>query len=360
MLNTENVIAKRILLYSVPHAPFQKKIVNITDFIFYFIGQVTKKNLNHKTNENRESQSSYIKERTKTGANMFSSRECIMWTAIYVIEHVAIVTFNAIAIIAFMKKCKLRKRSTYLLLNLAVVDMLVGFSGLWTVYELGLYCKLWRGSLKWWEQHPFAPAIRLTFVVSSLINITIISLERLHATVRPFGHRFVKKWVYGAIIAVSYLIAVLFSIVSLCIPLSYSLERPFNATSSLTSGCIVIIFFSYSLILIKVKCGPQPRHHVVAGRERRLTVTLFIVTFVSLMMWLPFIVQSFLWYTTKIYSSYPSHLTCFDIMLLVVNSLVNPLLYAVRMPEFKRAVKALFCKKTQQRQVRVLPLYAMQ
>ena len=41
-----------------------------------------------------------------------------------------------------MKNCQLRKRSTYLLLNLAVVDMAVGFTGFWTVYEHGLYCKL--------------------------------------------------------------------------------------------------------------------------------------------------------------------------------------------------------------------------
>ena len=127
---------------------------------------------------------------------MLSSRECITWSAIYVTAYVAIVTFNAIIIVAFMKNCQLRKRSTYLILNLAVVDMVVGCTGLWTVYELGLYCKLWKGSLKWWEQHPFAQVIRLTFVLCSLINITIISLERLHATVRPFGHRFVKKRVY--------------------------------------------------------------------------------------------------------------------------------------------------------------------
>ena len=291
---------------------------------------------------------------------MLSSRECIMWSAIYVIGHVAMVTFNAITIIAFMKNCKLRKRSTYLLFNLAVVDMMAGFTGLWTVYELGLYCKLWEGALEWWEKHPFAQVIRMTFTVSSLINITIISLERLHATVRPFGHRFVKKWVYWLSIAISYLIAALFSIVSLAFPLSSSLERPFNAMSSFISVCIVIIFFSYSIILIKVKCSSQPRHHVGAGRERRLTVTLFIVTFVSLLMWLPFIVQSFLWYTTKRFSSYPSHLTCFIIMLLGVNSLVNPLLYAVRVPEFKRAVKALFCKVAEPKQARVLPLHVMQ
>ena len=291
---------------------------------------------------------------------MLSSRECITWSAIYVIGHIAIVTFNAITIVAFMKNCQLRKRSTYLLLNLAVVDMAVGFTGVWTVYELGMYCKIWKGSLKWWEQHPFPHMIRLTFVLCSLIIITIISLERLHATVRPFRHRFVKKWVYRVIIALSYSIPVLFSVTSLYIPPSYLLERPYNATSSFTTTCIIIIFFSYSVILIKVKCSPQPRHHVVAGRERKLTVTLFIVTFVSLLMWLPYIVQSFLWYTTKTFSSYPSHLTCSVITLLGLNSFVNPILYVIRMPQFNKAVKALFCKTIQRGQVGVFPLHAMQ
>ena len=291
---------------------------------------------------------------------MLSSRECITWSAIYLIGHIAIVTFNAITIVAFMKNCQLRKRSTYLLLNLGVVDMAVGFTGLWTVYELGLYCKLWKGSLKWWEQHPFAQMIRLTFALCSLVNITIISLERLHATVRPFRHRFVKKRVYWLIIAVSYLIAVLFSVISLCIPLTNSLERPYNATSSLTSACILIIFLSYSVIFIKVKCSPQPRHHVVAGIERRLTVTLFVVTFVSLLMWTPYIIQSFLWYTTKIFSSYPSHLTCSVITLLGLNSLVNPILCVIRIPQFNKAVKALFCKTIRQGQDGVFPLHAIQ
>ena len=291
---------------------------------------------------------------------MLSARECITWSAIYVIAYVAIVTFNAIIIVAFMKNCQLRKRSTYLILNLAVVDMVVGCTGLWTVYELGLYCKLWKGSLKWWEQHPFAQVIRFTFVLCSLINITIISLERLHATVRPFGHRFVKKRVYWVIIAVSYLIAVLFLVIFFfCLPLRYSLERSFNAFSSFTSACIIVIFFSYSVIFFKVKCRPQPRHHVVAGIERRLTVTLFFVTFVSLLMWTPYIVQSFLWFKTKIFSSYPSHLTCSITTLLGLNSLVNPLLYVIRIPQFNKAVKALFCKNVQRGQVGVLPLHAI-
>jgi len=291
---------------------------------------------------------------------MLSSRECIAWSAIYVIGYIAIVTFNAITIVTFMKNYQLRKRSTYLLLNLAVVDMAVGFTGLWTVYELGMYCKLWKGSRKWQEQNLVAHVIRLTFILCSLINITIISLERLHATVRPFRHRFVKKWVYGVIIALSYLIAVLISIFSRRISPTYPLNRSYDMMSSFTTACIFVTVFSYSVIFVKVKYSPQPRHHVVAGGERRLTVTLFIVTFVSLLMWLPYIILSFLYYTTKSFSSYPSHLTCLVLTLIGLNSVVNPILYVIRIPQFNKAVKALFCKTTHEGQVGVLPLHAMQ
>ena len=291
---------------------------------------------------------------------MLSPRECIIWSGMYVIGHIAIVTFNAITIVAFLKNSHLRKRSTYLLLNLAVVDMAVGFTGLWTVYELGLYCKLWKGSLKWREQNLVAHIIRLSFVLCSLINIAIVSLERLHVTLRPFRHRFVKKWVYLVIIALGYLIAVFISVFSRRIPPTYSLKRPLDTMSSFTTACIFVIFFSYSVVFVKVKYSPQPRHHAVAGRERRLTVTLFIVAFVSLSMWLPYIVQSFLYYTTKTsFSSYPSHLTCSALVLLMLNSLVNPILYVIRIPQFNKAVKALFCKTTHEGQVGVLPLHAM-
>ena len=200
-----------------------------------------------------------------------------------------------------------------------------------------------------------ARIICMTFILCSLINTTIISLERLHATVRPFRHRFVEKRVYGVIIAVSYLLALFISVLSRLIPPSYSVKRPYDMMSSFTSACIFVIFFSYSVIFIKVKCSPQPRRHVVAGMERRLTVTLFFVTFVSLLMWLPYILQSFLYYTTDTtFKSYPSHLTCLAGTLLMLNSLVNPVLYVIRIPQFNRAVKALFFKITYQGQGRVM------
>ena len=289
---------------------------------------------------------------------MLSAQECIGWAVIYVTEGVVIVTLNVITVVAFMRNSNLRKRSTYLLINLAVVDMCVGFTGTCTLYELGTYCFLWKDSV---DGHllAFAQVLRSFFVMSSLVNITNISLKRLHATFYPFRHRFVKKYFYWVVIVLSYLLPAFLTPITFGHVFDYSLERMFKVLSCFTPICIAMIVLCYSLILIKVRCSPHPRRNTEVSREKKLTVTLFIVTAVSLLMWVPYIIQSFLWFITPIFRSWPSHLTCSVIMLLGANSLVNPLLYAIRMPEFKRALKKMFCKSTQERRVQDFPLKAM-
>ena len=117
-------------------------------------------------------------------------------------------------------------------------------------------------------------------------------------------------------------------------------------------------------IVIKVRCGAQPRHHGAASRERKLTMTLFIVTFVSLLMWLPFVIISFLYSTTDIFSSVSEmafvRLDLVSIVFFHANSLVNPILYTARMPDFRRALVALFRRRPRLlNQARVFPLRDM-
>ena len=50
----------------------------------------------------------------------------------------------------------------------------------------------------------------------------------------------------------------------------------------------------------------------------------------------------------------PSRLFDAFVVLFFANSFVNPILYAVRMPDFKRALVSLF--RRQQRQVEIFPL----
>ena len=57
---------------------------------------------------------------------MLSLFECIPWMTVGLAECVAIVTFNLCTIIVFIRNRNLRKRSTYLMINLAVIDMSLG------------------------------------------------------------------------------------------------------------------------------------------------------------------------------------------------------------------------------------------
>ena len=94
----------------------------------------------------------------------------------------------------------------------------------------------------------------------------------------------------------------------------------------------------------------------VPPAKRELTKTLFIVTVVSLLLWLPYTIFSvLLFYLHSRLPPYPvSYLFNAFIVLFHANSLVNPILYAVRMPDFKRALVSLF--RRQQRKVEIIPL----
>ena len=148
-------------------------------------------------------------------------------------------------------------------------------------------------------------------------------------------------------------------------PLFLFEEMQYHIYSGLTfiSICLVIICVSYASIVIKVRCGAQPQHHGAASRERKLTMTLLIVTVVSLLLYLPYVVIVLAIHINKseIFWSVPIRsFVRTTVLLFYANSVVNPILYAIRMPEYRSAFLALFRRRAhQQRQVAVLPLRNM-
>ena len=116
------------------------------------------------------------------------------------------------------------------------------------------------------------------------------------------------------------------------------------------------------VVFIHCSCGAQPQHHGAASRERKLTMTLLFVTVVSLLLYLPLVICNFLDLTIDVFTSMSIVMFVWlDRILFVLffaNSLVNPILYAIYMPEYRSAVLALFRRRPQQqRQVAVIPLH---
>ena len=292
---------------------------------------------------------------------MLPLSECIPWMTVGLAESVAIVTLNLCTIVVFMRNRNLRKRSTYLVINLAVIDMFVGGAVVYNMFYMpGVDCNLWHS----FEDGTFNfIQVLISLPYGSLTNITSIALERVHATFLPFRHRVLKKWVYGLIIAVVWITSGLTTIVFFTLhDLFEEIKYAFYSDLTFLSICLFIIFFSYTCIVIKVRCGAQPQHHGAASRERKLTMTLLIVTVVSVLLYLPYVVFFFVFFINKseMSRSLRIHLNYALMFLFYANSLVNPTLYAIRMPEYGSAFLALFRRRAQQqRQVVELPLRNM-
>ena len=276
----------------------------------------------------------------------FPTSSCIPWSAVLSIECLAIVILNIITIIVFVKQRQLQRKSTYLIIHLAIVDLLVGaVSGPMQIHSFVLWCygKSWSITFS-----RISLAIRPFFLFASLVNLTFISLERAHATYRPLKHRIIKKWVYGLVIAFIYLLTICKGTIE------GVTDGPLNVIWVYCSYFIllVLVCLCYISIYIKVRCSHQHQLHGAAGlRERKLTSTSFLVTFASLLTFLPGLIWESMFFLH--FMSVPNWSTYIQIAgivltLFLANSLINPILYAVRMPEFRVGISKLVFGRTPQ------------
>ena len=187
----------------------------------------------------------------------------------------------------------------YLVISLTIADILVGgVSG--SVYQFVIleHCDL----VKFYPPvlHRELPLIFFPF--ASLTNIAVISVERFHATFRPFRHRLIKRWAYVVAIVVVWV----FPVITLVIrDIEWILIRHhLYLWESHCCLCLIVTFVSYTSILFKFRFGAHPQRHCAAAlRQRKLTVTLFIRTLVSLLLWLPYSIFLFVNGSTYIISN---------------------------------------------------------
>ena len=284
-----------------------------------------------------------------------SPSECITWFAVFLTESVAIVIVNFLSIIVFMKNSNLRTRAMYLVINLTVADMFVGvISFLYAIIQLyaSRKCAIVKIFLTSKETMTMA-FLFCWFPLTSLTSIAVISLDRLHATFRPFRHRFITENVYWVTIFATWVLPAMVSVtLSLFLAFWNELQRYyFPLWESYSCLCLFVICVSYSSIVFQFLRGAKPQQHgAAANRQRKLTITLFIMTIVSLLMWLPYVIAAL------------SHLKSMRLRnslgaLFCANSFVNVIVYTIRMPEFRKAILELF-KRRQRKNAAVIPLHA--
>ena len=287
-----------------------------------------------------------------TRSTMSSPLDCIPWLAVLGTECLTVVILNVIIIIAFVKQRQPQRRSKYLIIHQAIVDLLVGLVyGPLMIERCGSICHLWdhhRPDITWLLILEYVLGLRVDQF--SLLNLALISLERVHATFRPFKHRFIKKWVYGVIIIVIWLVpAVMNSFVLVPSIFFFTYNAIIVFAFYLTQLFVIVV--CYTCICLKVRYNRLPRHHGAAGvRERKLTGTLFLVTFGSLITFLPRIVFGGLWASIpfsvfSFYDRLPFNYLMVIATFVVANSLINPIIYTIRMPEVRTSILVIIFRR---------------
>ena len=269
------------------------------------------------------------------------------WFAVYVPECVVIFTINGVTLLAFAKNHHLRKRTTYLMINLTVADLVVG--AVTQPMDLYYYTGYQAAGFSW--QCISITILYNIFPVASLTNLSLIALERLHATLCPFRHCLIDKWLYFKIVICSWLISLCLSSVMVVLEKNKAFAYAYlYAWTSLIVLTLMILSISYVIIIVNVKSNPPPHHFGAVASDRKLSVTLFIVTVVSILTILPYAVYAVImagggkWNQLSKMAKF--HIRGAVNILYYASSLVNPLIYTMRMKEFRKAVKDLICKRS--------------
>ena len=271
-----------------------------------------------------------------------NKEEGYFWCSLFILEAIVIVVLNMFTIIVFTKDRHARKRSTYLLINLSAAD--VGVGGLvipTAVFRRGNTYGLWNVEMTpaWFIS---TYGVDTLFFGCSLAFLASISVERLYATRCPMRHRSTTGLAYkiwmscvwvGSFIYTTVVVLFLFyNILGLHI---------WYVVASCVFVWLLILTFSYCAIFVTVRYSKQPQHshRGQARNERRLTMTLFIVALVSLSVWIPYVLFTFLESYLSRQFSPEALLRARGVCeaLFFANSFVNPILYTIRMPQFRKA-----------------------
>ena len=292
-------------------------------------------------------------------SSLLESSECIPWIVVLISECVAIVVLNLITMAVFMTQRQMQRRGTHIFIrNLTMTDLLAGaISGPLQIERIGRHCDAWEYTS---DVSSWADLIKFAFLhifsFASLANLAVISLERVHATYRPSRHLFMSRRVYYVTIAIIWLIAIIREALQITLGKMHS-QDPGKIVIVMDSALYVayyllvllVVCICYTSIFIKVRFGPRLNRldNGVIMRERQLSAILFAVTVASLITLLPVITYIFL---NRFHPDFPSpkspvhfHLRMFAITCFISNSLVNPIIYAMRMQGFPTVVRNLLC-----------------
>uniref|UniRef100_A0A3P8T323 Trace amine associated receptor 1 n=1 Tax=Amphiprion percula TaxID=161767 RepID=A0A3P8T323_AMPPE len=289
----------------------------------------------------------------------FTSNPSIICVLLYMfLGSLSVVTIcgNLLVIISIIYFKQLHNPTNYLILSLAVADLLVGvlvfpFSMVFTVtscwYYEGLFCKV-RGSFD------------VTLSTSSILNLCCISIDRYYAVCQPLSYRskmnsrvvivmILVSWGVAALIGIGIIVAgfnqgkcedscLIDALISTTLACIFSFYIPVIIMLSIYLKIFLVAQKQVNSIQNTIKSG-----ECVSKMERKATKTLATVMGVFLLCWTPYFLCII--FQPLTYDVTPIAVIETLNWLTLSNSMLNPFIYAFFYSWFRSAFRMIISGK---------------
>ena len=234
-----------------------------------------------------------------------SKVEGIALCSTFIIEAVLIAVGNLLTIVLFLLNKRLRKKSLFLVINMAVADLILGAVFLPArIVEVGDVYNLWSIHI---DFYIFFNIVDTIFLQASLLSAALISMERFYAIYWPLKHRTMSIRAYRIIIFIVWTICIIVSTIFIVLSLFTTYKHAIYALMSYLSILLIIV------CSCNVGIWRKFQHRSIASQQQnralqneRLTKTLLFVSAIAVLSWFPVITVNYLRFQSESYISSPT------------------------------------------------------
>ena len=250
---------------------------------------------------------------------------------------------NTFTVFVFWIHRKKLTRASFLVINLAVADL---FSGLTEIIEVAggwtLASQIASNKTIQGVNGSIPPSLQIVFSFASVLFLVLISLERVFALIWPLRHRVTSTKVYIYSVVIVWLAGIAIGVSGFIALLGIYEFTYFVVGAAVIIGfSLITICVSYLSIRKRINnrtpAIDKAESRISAEQNTKLSKTLFIVIGAYVALWVP----SVTWYNISVWypSLFPYFVTHIFTMLHITNSLVNPIIYSLRIPVFKKTIQ---------------------
>ncbi|XP_022810149.1 beta-1 adrenergic receptor-like [Stylophora pistillata] len=284
-----------------------------------------------------------LKNVSEFAGSIPSKAEGIALCSAFILSSVFIIAGNFLTLVLFAVSKALRKKSFFLITNMAFADLMLGaFTMPSYIYSVGVFFQLWTAKYDHLTFGIFFTGFDTMFMLGSYLSAAFMSCERFHAVYWPFNHRSLSTRTYRIVICILWTLAVFVSTIVTLLTFFISFESSLYFYTPVVLSLTIIMCVSNIGIWKNLQHQRVTSHHQNRALQRkRLTKTLLFVSMLAFLCWLPLLIMNVLKYLTK--TTIPWMFYLMVNILNYSNSIVNPVVYALRIPEFQQALSKTLC-----------------